>query len=501
MKKNKIIKFIKENWFFIFLIIPFIAFCLANRGADNDIWFLLNNGRYVLNHGIPHVEPFTIHQGLHYVMQQWLSSIIFYSIYNTFGKNGILILMIIIFCLITIIYYKLCYLISNNKKISVLIVTIVLVLSNSFIITRPQVFTYIILLLETYFLELYIKKNNCKYLIPLPILSLLLINLHCSMWFLQFVFLLPFIINGINIKGITIKKINIKPILITAIIMFLVGFINPYGIEAITFIFKSYGIEEINKNIIEMKPATIDFYFWKYCLFAIFILIIILNSNKKNKLDIRFILFIIGTFYLASIHTKCIIYFVLWFGYAFANINIKINIKNKYLNRIINATMLSIAISLIIIFVPTTNLLIKNYEIRNIDMEPIVKYISKNYDKNKVILYTDFGNGGYVEYYGLKTYLDPRAEVFVKKFNKKEDIFAESRKLFKYEDGFDFDGFVKKYNFTHVIVGRSNGLYTILEKNNNYVLEYASYFDDSKELALYKLFVRKDISIKENKHK
>ena len=320
------------------------------------------------------------------------------------------------------------------------------------------------------------------------------------MWFLQFVFLLPFIVNGINIKGITIKKIKLKPILIVAIVMFLAGFINPYGYEAITFIFKSYGIEEINKSIIEMSPASVDYYFWNFCLYGMFLLILVLNYNKKVKLDIRFMLFIIGTFLLAAMHRKCIIYFLFWLGYAASNIKFKINIKNKYVIRLINVTMITASTALLIIVIPTTTLLVKNYEMDIVDIDPIVKYITKNYDKDKVILYTDFNQGGYVEYYGLKTYIDPRAEVFVKKFNGKEDIFAESRKMFNYSDGFDFDKFVEKYNFTHLIVNMNNGLYIALENSDNYILEYAKYFDDEEQFALNKLFVRKDVSIKEEKH-
>ena len=148
--KNKIIKFIKENWYFIFLLIPFLSFCVANKTPDNDIWFILNNGRYVLSHGIPHMDPFTIHEGLHYVMQQWLSSIIFYGVYKIFGKYGLLLLMFLLFWLLTFILYKLCYLISDNKKISVAITSIVIfAVSYDFLITRPQIFTYIILLFDT----------------------------------------------------------------------------------------------------------------------------------------------------------------------------------------------------------------------------------------------------------------------------------------------------------------------------------------------------------------
>ena len=48
---------------------------------NNDTWFLLNSGRYVLQHGIPTIEPFTLHQNFGFVMQQWLTAVIFWVVY------------------------------------------------------------------------------------------------------------------------------------------------------------------------------------------------------------------------------------------------------------------------------------------------------------------------------------------------------------------------------------------------------------------------------------
>ena len=83
------------------------------------------------------------------------------------------------------------------------------------------------------------------------------------MWYFQFIFLIPFIANTIKIKKVTIANIKLKPLLLVALIMFLVGFLNPYGLEAITFIFKSYGIEKINEIVGEMKsPVLMENYVW-----------------------------------------------------------------------------------------------------------------------------------------------------------------------------------------------------------------------------------------------
>ena len=44
---------------YILLIITISFFTL--RIIDNDFWFLINQGRYIIENGFPTVEPFTIH--------------------------------------------------------------------------------------------------------------------------------------------------------------------------------------------------------------------------------------------------------------------------------------------------------------------------------------------------------------------------------------------------------------------------------------------------------
>ena len=46
-----------------------------------------------------------------------------------------------------------------------------------------------------------------------------------------------------------------------------------------------------------------------------------------------------------------------------------------------------------------------------------VEYLSKHENKDGMVLYTGYNDGGYAEFLGYKPYIDPRAEVFVKKNN------------------------------------------------------------------------------------
>ena len=85
-----------KKMLFLYFNIPLIL-VLFWRVEYNDIWFLLNHGKYVLNNGFPSIEPFTIHEGLDFVMQQHLAATIFYEVYHWLGGFGLSLLIITIF--------------------------------------------------------------------------------------------------------------------------------------------------------------------------------------------------------------------------------------------------------------------------------------------------------------------------------------------------------------------------------------------------------------------
>ena len=495
-KINNIITFLKKYWYYSLLAIPFISVCMNNKTPDNDIWFILNNGRYVLNYGIPHIDTFTIHKGLHYVMQQWLYAVIVYSILHCFGKYGILVFMLCLTTILMTILYKLCYYISKDKFKTVLVVTIALTIISSFITTRPQVLTYIFLLLETYLLEKYTHTKNIKYLYPLPIISLLLMNFHCSMWFMQYVFLLPFLVSRI------INKEKIKPILVISIIMFITGFINPYGVEAITFIFKSYGISAVNTLVLEMFPSDYGDSFWKYSIFILLLFLFINVYFSKKKIDYRYLFFIMGTFLLGAMHRKCVVYFILWAAYCFSAIDIeKIKIKkdikflqDKVFLEIKRSLSLGLSICLIITLFLTIKLTFEIYNFKDLK-EGIVKYTLKNYDVSTIKMYTTYDDGGYTEYYNIKSYIDPRAELFVKKSNKKADILTEATKMYDEPSDKTIKKLLEKYNFTHILERYDSIFERYLRNDSNYIKEYTEYTDSNKKNPIFTLYVRKDISV------
>ena len=177
----------------------------------------------------------------------------------------------------------------NKYKLSIFAVVIIdSIIIKTFLNTRPQIFDIIFILLEIYLLELYIRKGNKKYLAVLPIISLLMINLHASIWPMLFVILVPYYLGRINLKKTTVEKYKIKPLIIVTILMLICGFINPYGINMMLYLFRSFGLKEINNLVMEMKPININNGFIAYIL--IFIVLLMLLSWMN--LSIFFISFI-----------------------------------------------------------------------------------------------------------------------------------------------------------------------------------------------------------------
>ena len=280
------------------------------------------------------------------------------------------------------------------------------------------------------------------------------------MWLMLFVLLLPYYVENIILKIKKEETFILKPLVIVTIISFLTGFLNPYNYESIIYLFNSYGIKEINSLVNEMKSVTISningFITFGICFFLLYSFY---YNKSKNK--IRFFVLAMGIIYLALSHFRGIILLILIcpliMSYNMQK-NIKLfDFKIKLYEKIIYFS-LSIICVLFVLF--------KTERIDSNSISIFADYLDNNasYD---IKLYTNYNDGGYMEYRGYKCYIDPRAEVFLKANNKKEDIFIEYYDLLK--GNISVKDFLFKYQFDYLLVGDDEkNLLNELKDNNNY---------------------------------
>lgn len=469
----------KGRWApFLLLFVPCILSLV--RSLDNDIWFLLNHGRYVLESGIPHIEPFTIHQGFHFVMQQWLSASIFWLAYSSLGDIGVKLLVMLCYMLLVFVIFKLCMLISNNYFfISFSITLFVSIIFTFFMVSRPYIFSTLIFALEFYLLESYRKTGNEKPLLFLPLLSVFLINFQAATWPMLFIFLVPYVIETFKFKigpfeGHGAEKKWLYPAILVS---GAAGFLNPYGFEAMVYLFKSYGYESVNAVVGEMNPVNINEALGKIAILCIVIVPVIYCSYKKGVKRLRYILLAMGTAYMTMSSYRNLFLFALCAYFPFADFlkDFEMPVKqndNPKKTYMIRYTLIVLIIMLIPLGIYGGNEAAKPRNQEYTLLNETIDYIYDTTDANDVVLYTGYDAGGMAEFRGIRAYLDPRAEVFVKKNNKKADIFEEyvdlQRGAVFYKDVLD------KYNFSHILLTSGDILYNYLPHDSGYRLEYSN---------------------------
>lgn len=474
-------------------------FCLGSVGrVDNDNYWQLAHGHEILKNGLYTDEPLSMHEGLAFVYPQWLSILIFTVIYDTFGVIGVNIWYRLIQLVGVYFIYKLMKLITDNEYAGVLLSFAFFIgYSSASFSTRPFVISQTFIAIELYVLEKYIRTKKQGILIWLPVMSVLWINLHNSLWAFLFILMMPMLAEYLFCKW---KKRDLpfeaRPVLSAGAAAGLVGLINPYGESYILYLAKSAGAVNLGQNfIIELYPSSIsNTGAMAMIIAAILLVCIALVFNKKEKTvedgntdegyflpaaaPLRYWFLFGGTFVLAMMHVRNITIFfmgampILCY-YASQLLRIP---KDDSLGRVFRKTI-------VIFFVIFSALCIKQRGDAAIDAPDLDKealsYMEENISKDSNVFAT-INSGGMLELNGYKTFVDTRLEVFSETMNGKGDYLAE---YFDLQNGVLWPGdLIKEYDFD-VFYIQKNILPTMYEylKNTD---GYESVYEDD-DIVIY----------------
>ena len=488
--KNKLPKWLK----YIILLFPFVIACFQLRTLDNDFYFLYPTGEYILKNGFHHTDFLSMHTDMKLVLQQWLSTVVFYLTYSRLGMIGLSVLLYICYALICFLAYKTIRLITKNELVAAVLSAVIdILIFNPFIVTRPQIFTYVILILDIWLLEKHVQTKKHKYLAGIPLLSLAQINLHASMWPMIFVFMLPYIANAIPVKIKSFKfeaEGSLLGLFAALAAGALVGFINPYGLDNVIYLTSSYGQNKLSETIAEMQPSSIGMHYGKIMIILAILLGVVGFFIKGKKFSVRFFCLFIGTLMLGLMHLKGIPYFFIFGVIAFSYVlkDIEVKIPDKLKDKITRRTEILAAVILLLI---TASVSAYNL-IRSLEAVPGKKVHYEHLDKvieildksdEPVVLYANFNDGQYLEYKGYHPYIDGRAELFLFQNNEDYEYIGEYYDLrsahMYYRD------FTDRYGFNYLILG---------ESSDRYLLESLLHDDDFElvyEQGRVLLFVRK----------
>ena len=192
LEQNK--KRVNQRFHILAIIcIAIFAIGIVPRTLQNDTYYTITLGKYVLEHGIDMMEHFSWHAGLIYTYPHWLYDIFIYGIYHIGGFTGIYISTIILAMLLGISMYIVGVKVSKNNIVAFLVTILLLYFGKDYIAARAQLVTFILFVWTIYFIEQFLDTKKKRYAIGLILIPIAIANIHAAVFPFYFVLYLPYI--------------------------------------------------------------------------------------------------------------------------------------------------------------------------------------------------------------------------------------------------------------------------------------------------------------------
>jgi len=526
MEKNKIIKF---NLLVILCIIIF-AFAVSPVTLQNDTFYTIKIGEYILQNGITMEEPFAWHEGLKYTFPHWAYDVLIFLIYNLGGQVGIYLSTVVLAAILGICIYFVNSKINNNKLISFLITLLVMYLMKDYIAARAQLVTFILFILTIFFIEKFLETGKKRYAGALIIIPILIANLHSAVFPFYFILYLPYIGEYLvslltdidvlyykikikkqkkiiekekDIKNEDLLKIlndkleeyeskltkrierkknnegykiiinrneNTKWLIIILIICIFTGFLTPIGDMPYTYLLRiSHG--NTTQNINEHLPLTIanDKNFSTF-----FIITLLIFIFTKVKLKLSDWLMIGGLTILAFItrRQQSMVYLIGMIVVIKAVCQlIDIYDKNgtKEMMELINTICGRIIVLAIVLIITLTMVKPKlSYDFVPESQYPVkaCDYIKENIDIENMKIFNDYNYGSYMLFRDIPVFIDSRSDLYTPEFNEGANMFTDFMEITNLVK--DYEKKFEEYGITHVIQYVNSKLAAQLKKDDNY---------------------------------
>lgn len=487
---------VPTNWSLVLLfaiIVGSLVLTSSTGDFDNDMWWLLATGREIVENGIPYTNPWSIHEGLNIVVQQWLAAVILYGVYCAFGFMGLKFLVVLQGGVLAVVLFGMCRVVSGHRhgsgEVFGFAIAIAFISLLAYLSVRPHFYSMTMYALVITVLELYRLQHRRRWLILVPILVLVHANLHLSMapfdLFIIALYLIPDIPALIRSQGVRCPVAFFRmdhaklPLLIVLLVSALALLANPYGINGALYLVSSYGAAGYGDYINEMGRTGFWTDYGGAAMAMIVLGAIAVGHNGHRRIDVPLTVLFIVCIPLAMMHTRnewLVSFFALpLFARSFGTVRLNTADLKIFGSKIINGTVaLLLAIGfLAYVAIDKWPAIVEDAE-RDTSSLPstAADYLdeytqSHGIEKSSLRLYNSFNSGGYLEWRGYRVFMDPRPELWepgitgVDRHYYQEFVDLSQGTLSARE-------VVAEYDFDFLIVYTSSDLATYLKKNDNY---------------------------------
>jgi hypothetical protein len=304
-----------------FIVLVLCLFLMTLRPiADPDFWWHLRTGQLIIQtRAIPHMDPFSYTRiGAQWITHEWLSESLIYVLFRLGGYG----LLIFTFSIIITEAFLLAYLRcppETRPYVAGFALLLGAVATAPTWGVRPQMISLFLTSLFLFLLDRYRRAGKTKFLIPLPVIMLVWVNLHAG-YFLGLALIGIYILGGLmdmlmagffKLLPETVPTIrSIVHLSITLGGCILVSLINPNGILIIIYPFQTLTSSSMQQFIQEWFSPDFHQVIWQPLAWLILALIGIGMLSKKT-ISITNILLTLIFGYAALISMRNIPFFAL----------------------------------------------------------------------------------------------------------------------------------------------------------------------------------------------
>lgn len=514
------------------ILIGIFTIGIVGKTFQNDTFFNISIGKYILENGIDMKEHFSWIQGLTYTYSHWAFDIIMYLIYNNFGFTGIYISIILFSILINIILFNLLTKRGKQPVIAFIITLISAYIIRSCYTARSQIVSFLCFIVEIYCIEKFIETNKKRYAVLLIVLSIIVANFHAATWPMYLVLFLPYFASAffnfispknryvllkkryqnklknvpkdskkarkyeikVNYYADILEKIeppkyekmvrrenyNIKNLVILFVIICFTGLITPIYDTPYTYVIKSmFGESNFENNasvdfIMEMQPIT-PAYSTDLVVFLIILLAFLIFMPTKLKLEQGFL--ILGLLLMTIISARYVYLLVFLGSYVLMDLITQCIAKfipedmQKLENILVSKKGIIILSILIILFVlpEFLEIIVEDYVDEELYPVGAVEYIKENLDYKNMRIYNSYNNGSYLMLNEIPVFIDSRLDVYCSEFND-TDVFYDFTQVSLGK--VNYEDVFKKYDFTHILIYNTDIIYNYIKLDHNYKVLY-----------------------------
>ena len=251
--------------------------------ADPDFWWHLRTGQLIVEtHAIPHADPFSFTKnGSPWIAHEWLSELFIYGLYLA-GSYALLILVFstIITGAFLLVYFR-C---SAQARPYIAGFTLLLgaIATAPTWGVRPQMISLLLTSLFLFLLDRYSQRKKLAYIIPLPLITLVWVNLHAG-YFLGLGVVGLYIIGGLIeiLRAEFFNNEEIEPPALKSILVLcgvlgvsiLATMANPNGLRIITYPFQTLTSPSMQQLIQEWFSPDFHLLQWQPLAWLILLLI------------------------------------------------------------------------------------------------------------------------------------------------------------------------------------------------------------------------------------